>query len=230
MSSRLGQWFLLASKKTDANEERIHLYKDDDKSYMEWLDARPERSVVYISFGSMLAYSKQQVKEILLGLRESGRPFLWVVRKDGREEDVERCLANSGDQEQGMVLEWCDQLEVLEHASVGCFVTHCGWNSTLEAVTSSVPMVCVPNWSDQALNAHLVEDEWGIGVRAERNDGEVLVGAELGRCIEIVMGDGDKAVEIRERAKTLKEKVQEVVIEGGVAELSLQNFIKAMQI
>ncbi|KAL6641909.1 hypothetical protein ACP70R_020090 [Stipagrostis hirtigluma subsp. patula] len=210
----------------DSTEDHIHLCKKDQKGYIEWLDAQPDRSVVYMSYGSMVAYNRQQVEEILQGLRECGRPYLWVVRKDGRDEEVERCLIENHSSEQGMILEWCDQLEVLSHPSVGCFVTHCGWNSTLEAITLGVPLVAVPNWTDQALNAHLVEDDWGVGVRAELNADGLLVATELTRCIEMVIGEGEKAANIQNSVKALKEKVQTDVTE---VELSLQNFIKAMQ-
>ncbi|CAN6339594.1 unnamed protein product [Urochloa humidicola] len=214
-------------KQVDETEDRIiHLYKQDQKGYMEWLEAKPTRSVVYMSYGSMFSYNTQQVQEILQGLRECGRPYLWVVRKDERDEEVEHYLMDDGSSEQGMILEWCDQLEVLSHPSVGCFITHCGWNSTLEAITLGVPMITVPNWSDQPLNAHLVE-ELGVGVRAECNDAGLLVGTELAKCIKKVVGA--KAKSMYERAKALKDKIRKEVIEGGLVELELQSFITAMQ-
>ncbi|WVZ54472.1 hypothetical protein U9M48_005259 [Paspalum notatum var. saurae] len=230
----------LRRQRTDAaagggEEDRIHLFERDRKGYMEWLDARPGSSVVYVSFGSMLGYDKRQVEEMLRGLRGSGRPYLWVVPKDGRDEEVERCLTDNGGggggaaEEQRMVLEWCDQIEVLSHPSTGCFVTHCGWNSTLEAVATGVPVVAVPYWSDQPLNARLVE-EWGVGVRAERDASGLLVGAELASCVEAVMGDGDEARSIHERVRDLKDQVRrEVVHESGRVDSRLQNFIAAMQ-
>ncbi|KAJ1274183.1 hypothetical protein BS78_05G043500 [Paspalum vaginatum] len=213
-------------------EDRIHLYERDQKGYTEWLDARPGRSVVYISFGSMLGYHRPQVEEMLRGLRVCGRPYLWVVPKDGRDEEVERCLMDNGggggsSEEQGMVLEWCDQIEVLSHPSTGCFVTHCGWNSTLEAVAAGVPVVAVPNWSDQPLNARLVE-EWGVGVRAERDAATgLLVAAELASCVEAVMGGGDEARSIHERVSALKDQVRREVVESRRLEAGLQNFIAA---
>ncbi|TVU03529.1 hypothetical protein EJB05_50925, partial [Eragrostis curvula] len=196
---------------THVTEDRVHLYKQDEKSYIEWLDAQPVRSVVYMSYGSMLTYNKQQVEEILQGFHACGRPYLWVVRKDGREDEVERCLAQNRCLEHGMIVDWCDQIEVLSHPSVGCFVTHCGWNSTLEAMTLGVPMVTVPTWSDQALNAHLV-DEWGIGVRTRRNDEGLLLGTELAKCIEIVMGNDDKARNMHEKVNDLKGNVQSHIL------------------
>jgi hypothetical protein len=102
-----------------------------------------------------------------------------------------------------LVVEWCDQLKVLAHPSTGCFVTHCGWNSTLEALVFGVPMVAVPNWSDQPVNARLVE-ELGVGVRAERDAAGLLVGTELASCIAVVTGDGDEGMSIRNRASSLK--------------------------
>jgi hypothetical protein len=92
---------LQLQQKTDAagddEDRRIDLYEqDDDKGYTEWLDARPRRSVVYVSYGSMLGYSRQQVQEMLRGLRECRRPYLWVVPRDGRERRRGALFAGDG--------------------------------------------------------------------------------------------------------------------------------------
>ncbi|KAL6642237.1 hypothetical protein ACP70R_020418 [Stipagrostis hirtigluma subsp. patula] len=211
-----------------ASEGQIHLFKQDEKNYMEWLSEQPEKSVVYLSFGSLLTYTKRQVDEILFGLQSCGRPYLWVVRKDGREEEVEFCLGD-GKGDKGMVVEWCDQLQVLSHPSVGCFVTHCGWNSTLEAIVSGVPIVAVPNWSDQPLNAHLIEKVWNVGVRAERDAEGVLTRMELVNCVELLMGGNEKATSIKANASNLKERARDAVATDGPLERSLQSFVKRSQ-
>jgi UDP:flavonoid glycosyltransferase YjiC (YdhE family) len=128
-----------------------------------------------------------------------------------------------------MVVEWCDQQRVLAHPSVGCFVTHCGWNSTLEAVVCGVPMVAVPSWSDQPMNAWLVEEEWEVGVRAERDMEGVLARDELARCVELVMGAGDRAAQVRANASRLKERARQAVAAAGPLETSLRRFVKSMQ-
>ncbi|KAM0919245.1 hypothetical protein ACQ4PT_008358 [Festuca glaucescens] len=79
------------------------LFEHDEKGYMGWLDTKPARSVVYVSFGSMSAVSKRQKEEMLRGLAASGRSYLWVVRKDDKEND------DGGYEERSMVVEWCDQ-------------------------------------------------------------------------------------------------------------------------
>ncbi|KAG1335490.1 Crocetin glucosyltransferase, chloroplastic [Cocos nucifera] len=199
-----------------------NLFKLDNKGYMEWLDSQPERSVVYVSFGSLSLLKKQQLEEILWGLKESGRPFLWVVRKDNRGEGVE---LEEG--ENGMVVEWCSQVKVLSHPSVGCFVTHCGWNSTLESLVCGVPTVGVPQWTDQATNARLAE-AWGTGVRGEVNKEGVLEGKELERCLEVAMGEGERGMEIRRKIEMWRERSQEAVREGGSSDRNLRTFVEGI--
>uniref|UniRef100_A0A0D9XWT9 Glycosyltransferase n=1 Tax=Leersia perrieri TaxID=77586 RepID=A0A0D9XWT9_9ORYZ len=213
----------LAAMSTKA---RIHLFRHDKKSYMEWLDTHSERSVVYISFGSILTYSRRQVEEILHGMQECGRPYLWVVRKDGCDEDLSYLVGNINDN-QGMVIEWCDQLDVLSHPSIGCFVTHCGWNSTLESLALGVPMVAIPNWSDQPTIAYLVEEKWRVGTRAHRNEEGVMAWKELTKGVGFVMGDNTVAAEIRERANALKQKIHQESITAEISE-NLQTFTKSM--
>ncbi|KAH7657313.1 Crocetin glucosyltransferase protein [Dioscorea alata] len=196
-----------------------YLFREDEKKYMEWLDTKEEGSVVYISFGSVSVMKKEQMEEIVKALKESKRPYLWVVRKDNREEE----LLEIEEGEDGMVVEWCSQVRVLAHRAVGCFVTHCGWNSTLESLVCGVPMVGVPHWTDQAMNAKLVESLWGCGVRSEV-DG-VIKGEELVRGLELVMGEGEKSVDIRRKAMMLQDKAMDAVGEGGSSHLNLMALV-----
>ncbi|XP_051199870.2 UDP-glycosyltransferase 75C1 [Lolium perenne] len=195
------------------------LFKLDDAKYIEWLDARPVSSVVYVSFGSLARMAKEQLDELLRGLEESGRPYLWVVRKDNKAElaEAEARIKN------GMVVEWCDQVRVLSHAAVGCFVTHCGWNSAMEAVACGVPMVCVPQMSDQRMNAWLVECEWRIGARAEVGSDGVLRAAEVRRRVEEVM-HGDA----RGAAADWKRAVVEALVKGGSSDHNLRAFMECI--
>uniref|UniRef100_A0ACD5YS17 Uncharacterized protein n=1 Tax=Avena sativa TaxID=4498 RepID=A0ACD5YS17_AVESA len=196
------------------------LFEHDEKGYMEWLDKKPERSVVYVSFGSMSAASKRQKEEMKRGLAASGRSCLWVVRKDSRDCDED----GDGDDERSMLVEWCDQVRVLSHPAVGCFVTHCGWNSTLESVSCGTPVVAVPQWSDQDTNARLVVD-WGIGVRATIDADRFLDAEELTRCLGIVMGDSEEGAAMRRSSAEWKEKVQEAITDGGSSENYLRTFL-----
>ncbi|CAO2143242.1 unnamed protein product [Urochloa humidicola] len=222
--------FIVGPMVGSSMETWIHLFKHDnvdEKRYMEWLQAHPERSVVYVSFGSVTKSTKQQMDEIIGGLEQCGRPYLLVVRKDGLESD-DSYHSLEDTQSQGMVVEWCNQLKVLSHSAVGCFVSHCGWNSTIEAVVSGVPIIGVPNMFDQPTNTYLIEEEWEIGIKGERNSDGVVTGTELARCIELVMGESPKAMVIRERAKVLKEIAQATTNIGGSAERNLCDFIKTI--
>lgn len=105
----------------------------------EWLETKPQQSVVYISFGSMVSLTAEQMEEIALALKDSSLDFLWVVR-ESQQEKLPNSFMDSTKQK-GLVVSWCNQLEVLEHPAVGCFVTHCGWNSTLEGMSLGVPMI-----------------------------------------------------------------------------------------
>uniref|UniRef100_A0A0E0ETW7 Glycosyltransferase n=1 Tax=Oryza meridionalis TaxID=40149 RepID=A0A0E0ETW7_9ORYZ len=162
-----------------------------------WLDERAASSVVYVSFGSLATPSAAQMAELAHGLRDSGRFFLWVVRSSETGKLPDGFAAKAKDT--GLIVPWCPQLEVLAHGAVGCFVTHCGWNSTVEAVSAGVPTVTVARWSDQPTNARYVEEAWRVGVRA-RADGEGVVRKEeVASCVAAVM-DGERGREFRTNA------------------------------
>ncbi|OIW21963.1 hypothetical protein TanjilG_18161 [Lupinus angustifolius] len=201
--------------------------------YIEWLDSKPESSVVYVSFGSFLMLSKIQLEEIARGLLDSGHPFLWVIiREKGKkgEEEKEKeeelsCIEEL--KKSGKIVEWCSQVEVLSHPSFGCFLTHCGWNSTLECLVSGVPVVAFPQQVDQKTNAKLIEDLWKIGVRVDHvvNDELIVKGEEIKKGLDIVMGNGEKGEELRRNAKKWKGLAKEAVKEGGSSDKNLTSFL-----
>uniref|UniRef100_F6I4D3 Glycosyltransferase n=1 Tax=Vitis vinifera TaxID=29760 RepID=F6I4D3_VITVI len=198
------------------------------KDYIEWLNSKPESSVIYVSFGSLAVLSKQQSEEIARGLLDSGRPLLWVIRakekgEEEKEEDKLSCYAEL--EQQGMIVPWCSQVEVLSNPSLGCFVTHCGWNSTLESLASGVPVVAFPQWTDQSTNAKLAEDVWKTGVRVTVNQEGIVEADKIKRCLELVMGDGEEAKEMRRNANKWKDLAREAVMEGGSSDKNLKNFM-----
>ncbi|GLT80563.1 hypothetical protein SLA2020_519970 [Shorea laevis] len=198
------------------------------KDYIDWLDSKQKSSVIYVSFGTIAVLKKQQVEEIARGLLDSGRPFLWVIRaKDGegdKEEEDEISFREELEQ-QGMIVPWCSQLEVLSHRSLGCFVTHCGWNSTLESLAAGVPLVAFPQWTDQGTNAKLIEDVWKTGVRVTVDEDGIVRSDEIMRCLELVMGGGEKAEELRKNAGKWKDLAREATKEGGCSDKNLRRFV-----
>ncbi|KAL6848152.1 hypothetical protein ACP4OV_022280 [Aristida adscensionis] len=128
-----------------------------------WLDAQAPRSVVYASLGSVVELTAEEVAEMAHGLASTGRPFLRVVRPDTRPLLPEGFLDAIA--ARGMVVLWSPQERVLAHGATACFLTHCGWNSTLETVAAGVPVVAFPQWGDQCSDAKLLVDELGMGVR-----------------------------------------------------------------
>ncbi|KAG9160309.1 hypothetical protein Leryth_024247 [Lithospermum erythrorhizon] len=218
---------------------------EKSNDYIEWLNSKPQSSVVYISFGSILDLPKNQMEEIAKGLLETGRPFLWVIRKKEEDktkkteetektEEIEKteetdeklsCFIEELEK-QGKIVPWCSQLEVLAHPSLGCFITHCGWNSTLESIVCGVPVVAFPQWTDQKTNAKLLEDVWKTGVRVRAKDDGIVESDEIIRCIEIVMDGGERGGEYRGNAQKWKELAREALKDGGSSDKNLKSFVE----
>ncbi|KAG4206603.1 hypothetical protein ERO13_A03G017400v2 [Gossypium hirsutum] len=196
------------------------LWNYDNDQCLKWLDSMPLKSVVYVSFGSMASISNEQFQEIAWGLKASNMPFLWVA-KELKDNQLLELIDSIG--EMGLVVKWCNQLEVLAHQAVGCFVTHCGWNSTLEGLSLGVPMVCVPQWSDQPTNAKFLAHVWKVGVRAKQDQG-IVTREELGNCLREVM-IGERSGEIKSNASKWKELAKRAVSVGGSSDRNIDEFI-----
>nr|GMD73260.1 UDP-glycosyltransferase 87A1-like [Ipomoea batatas] len=193
--------------------------------YLTWLDAQPACSVLYISQGSFLSLSTEQLEEIVAGVHESGVRFFWVAR-----ENTERLRESGGGGKQGLIVPWCDQLRVLRHRAVGGFWTHCGWNSIKEGAFAGVPFLAFPIALDQLTNSKMIVEDWKIGwsVRKINNDGGIVKRGEIAQLVRRFMDfecDNNESKELRRRAKQIGEMCREST-EGGLAKRDLQNFIQ----
>ncbi|KAI3973932.1 hypothetical protein MKX01_030508 [Papaver californicum] len=133
----------------DDNDYGLNLFKPDSSICMNLLNSRANGTVVYVSSGSMAELNKEQMEELAMGLIGSNSYFLWVVRGSEEHKLSGKMLGEIESGNKGLVVKWSPQLEVLSHVAVGCFVTHCGWNSTLEALSLGVPMVGIPHRSNK---------------------------------------------------------------------------------
>lgn len=196
----------------------------------EWLDKKPPSSVVYISFGSITVISAQQIYELALGIQYSGQNFLWVVRPPPGHEDIKIFFPAGFVEEtkgRGLVVNWCVQLEVLSHTSVAAFMSHCGWNSTLEALSLGVPVLALGVWTDQTTNSKLLEDVWKTGVRMSKREDGTVGREEIERCMRMAVDKTSQAgEELRKNAVKWKELAKTAMSDGGSSFTNLNEFVE----
>lgn len=193
-------------------------------SSLSWLNTKPSKSVLYVSFGTLATIDPHEFVEIAWGLVNSSYCFLWVVRpgmvsgSEWLESLPDRFVEMVG--ERGLIVKWAPQREVLAHPAIGGFWTHNGWNSTIESICEGVPMLCYPCLGDQMANARYVSDVWGIGLLL----GDKLERVEIEKGIRKFMTERENGG-ISTRAKDLKEKADCCIKEGGSTFQSLQNLV-----
>ncbi|KMT05383.1 hypothetical protein BVRB_7g175150 [Beta vulgaris subsp. vulgaris] len=198
-------------------------FANNNQYYFQWLDSQPKSSVLYISQGSFLSTSNDQIHEIIAGIKESNVRFLWVTRGDNSR------FKDGGEisEQFGLLVPWCDQLKVLCHPSIGGFWTHCGWNSTSEGIYAGVPMLTCPLFWDQMLNSKMIVNDLKIGWRAITNDtGELVTREEITKLVRKFMDpeNGERKEMVR-RAKVLRDTFVKAIEDGGSASSSLGTFI-----
>ncbi|XP_051148887.1 UDP-glycosyltransferase 74F2-like isoform X2 [Andrographis paniculata] len=201
----------------DDEDYGLSLFEPSLSVCLNWLDKHESKSVIYISFGSLVQLTIEQTQELSQALMILDKPFIWIVRKSEESK-----LPNNFPPENGLIVSWGPQLKVLGHDAIGCFITHCGWNSTLEALSLGVPMVAMPQWTDQNTNAKFVTDIWKVGVWAKKDCKGIVKSNVIIDCVEHVMEDGE---EIRKNAIMWKEFAREAVDKGGSSDTNIEDFI-----
>lgn len=190
---------------------------------LRWLDGRAPGSVVYVNFGSITVMSNEHLLEFAWGLANTGYAFLWNVRPDlvrGDEAALppEFSAATAG---RSMLTTWCPQEKVLEHEAVGVFLTHSGWNSTLESICGGVPMVCWPFFAEQQTNCRFKRTEWGIGVEVPDEVRRDEVEAMIREAME-----GEKGRDMRRRVLELRDSALASAKPGGRSMCNVDRLIQ----
>lgn len=176
---------------------------EEDWSCVEWLEKQAPRSVVYVSFGSWVGpIGPEKITEFALALETARRPFLWVLKEDkawraGLPDGYLERVAGWG-----KVVGWAPQVEVLKHGAVGCYITHCGWNSTVEAIEHGKRLLCYPISGDQFVNCAYIVRVWRIGIKL---DGFGQSSIQDG--IQKIMA-GEEAMGIQARVLDLKKQIR----------------------
>jgi hydroquinone glucosyltransferase len=205
----------------------------DKSSYLDWLDKQPSGSVLYISFGSGGALTKKQMADLAFGLEMSKQRFLWMVRKPlGSEVVGTKYLDVDGKNDPfaflpggfvkrtkdvGMLVpSWAPQIRILNHPSTGGFMTHCGWNSTVESVVSGIPMIAWPLFAEQRQNTVMLVDGIGAALRLKERDDGLVEREEIARVVRELM-EGEEGKRVRGKMKELSEAARISVEEGGAS-------------
>ncbi|XP_021900789.1 7-deoxyloganetin glucosyltransferase-like [Carica papaya] len=183
-----------------ANDETkqigLSLWKEEHEC-LSWLDSKEPNSVVYANFGSITVMTANQLVEFAWGLASSNQKFLWVIRLDlvSGESAILPQEFMEETKERGLLINWCPQEQVLSHPSIGGFLTHSGWNSTIESISAGVPMLCWPFFAEQQTNCKYSCQEWGIGMEINSD----VKRDEVGRLVRELM-EGDKGKEMKKKA------------------------------
>ena len=214
----------------------------DECNCLSWLDSMKPNSVIYVCFGSLSEMLASQLVELALALESSDYPFIWVIKRGKYSEELENWLVEENFEEKikgrGLIIRgWAPQVQILSHLATGGFLTHCGWNSTLEGISAGVPMITWPMFAEQFYNEKLLVEVFRIGVSVgvktsadygEEKDRVLVRSEDVKKAIEQLMdkGAGAEAEERRKRARKLGEIAKKSVEEGGSSYMNVKKLIQ----
>lgn len=231
----------LCNKDDLDKSERGEKSSTDQSQFQNWLDSMKPSSVIYVCLGSQSRLSAPQMVELGLGLEASNHPFIWIIRKGKVTEQFERWIEADNFEirvkAKGILIRgWAPQILILSHPAIGGFLTHCGWNSTLEGVSAGVPMVTWPMFAEQFYNEKFIVEVARIGVSlgskfpvkwGEAEKGAVTVkGEEIKKAVEELMDGGDEGEERRKKVRKLGEIAKMATEKGRSSNLNLTLLIQ----
>ncbi|KAF8704812.1 hypothetical protein HU200_031050 [Digitaria exilis] len=213
----------------------------DETQCLQWLDSMKPGSVTFVSFGSLACTAPQQLIELGLGLEASRKPFVWVIKAGDKFPQVEEWLAEGFEErvkDRGLIIRgWAPQVLILWHKAIGGFMTHCGWNSTIEGICAGIPMITWPHFAEQFVNERLVVDVLKTGVEVGvkgvtqwgHKQNEVTVTRDaVETAVSKLMDEGEAAQEMRTRAKEFGVKARKALDEGGSSYNNINLLIQEM--
>ncbi|RZC68514.1 hypothetical protein C5167_032440 [Papaver somniferum] len=202
----------------------INLWKEETDC-LKWLDSGKPNSVVYVNFGSITTMTTQQLIEFAWGLANSKHSFLWIVRSDIVKGDTANLPPEFAEEtkERGLLASWCPQEKVLNHPAIGAFLTHSGWNSTIESICGGVPVICYPFFSEQHTNCRYSCIDWGIGIEIDHK----VTRNEVEKSVKELL-EGEKGKEMKHRAMEWKQKAEDAIAPGGSSFVNLDELVNEL--
>ncbi|KAM7504818.1 hypothetical protein LguiB_003722 [Lonicera macranthoides] len=206
----------------------------DEHECLNWLNSQPSTSVVFLCFGSIGSFDKEQLNDMAIGLEKSGQRFLWVVRTPPTEDQTKRFLTPpepdlnailprgflDRTKDRGLVVKsWAPQMAVLNHHSVGGFVTHCGWNSVLEAVCAGVPMLTWPLYAEQKMNKVYLVEELKLALPLDESEKGFVSAAELEKRVRELM-ESERGKAVRENVLAMRDASKAATAAGGCSRVA----------
>ncbi|KAL6327342.1 hypothetical protein AAG906_018795 [Vitis piasezkii] len=177
--------------------------------------------------GLLLNRRRHSLQTVYGKKTEAAYRFLWVIRTDSlAEEDGERQTPAElleGAKERSYIVEWAPQEEVLAHPAVGGFLTHSGWNSTLESICAGVPMICWPYFADQQINSRFVSHVWKLGSDMKDTCDRLIVEKMVRDLMEERKDQLLKTADMATRAR-------KCVSEGGSSYCNLSSLIEEIRL
>lgn len=231
----------LCNKESLDKFERGNKPSIEEKQCLEWLNLMEQRSVIYVCLGSLCRLVPSQLIELGLALEASNRPFIWVVKTIGENFEVEKWLEDENFEERvkgrGLLIKgWAPQILILSHPSIGGFLTHCGWNSTIESVCSGVPMITWPLFAEQFLNEKCIVEVLKIGVRIgvevpvrfgdEKKGGVLVKKIQIMEAIEMIMEGGEEGDKRRSGVTELGNIARRALEEEGSSRFNISCLIQ----
>lgn len=215
----------------------------DEKLCMDWLDNMESKSVLYVCLGSQCRLVPSQLIQLGLGLEVSNQRFIWVIKSGNKHSDLElqKWLMEERFEERikgrGLVIKgWAPQLLILSHPAIKGFLTHCGWNSTIEGLSSGLPMITWPMFAEQFFNEKFIVQVLKIGVRIgvelpvrwgdEEKMGVLVTKLAVSKAIEKLFDDGEEGRKRIERAREVGFKARMAMEDGGSSHINISLLIQ----
>ncbi|KAG7560679.1 hypothetical protein ISN45_Aa05g021870 [Arabidopsis thaliana x Arabidopsis arenosa] len=181
---------------------------------LQWLDSQETGSVLYVCLGSLCNLPLAQLKELGLGLEESNKPFIWVIREWGQHGDLAKWMQQSGFEER-----------IKDRGLV------------IKGITAGVPLLTWPLFAEQFLNEKLVVQilKAGLKIGVEKSSMKYGKEEEIGvmvsresvrKAVDELMGDSEEAEDRRRKVKELSELANKALEEGGSSDSNITLLIQ----
>ena len=132
---------------------------DFSQDLSKWLSSKADKSVIYVSMGTMASQTVELARAIVNGLKPTGYSVVWSLKLQDRhvlnELDIDSSIF--------FISDWLPQFQLLQHKSIAMAILHGGAGGVVESLYNGVPIVVIPFFGDQVGSAARVQAA-GAGV------------------------------------------------------------------